>query len=85
MADEKAWCEFYEDINTLLENMLKGTSKRKLEAMGDLIYDLQGQVWSLGSTQGTSCTKPSMYQKTIAQLKKKKVMILEAQVQRCLC
>ena len=40
MADEKAWREFDEDISMMLENTLKGTSKRKLEKMGDLIYDV---------------------------------------------
>ena len=39
MADEKAWREFDEDITMMLENTLKGTSKRKLEVMGDMIYD----------------------------------------------
>ena len=31
MADEKAWREFDEDVSRMLENTLKGTSKRKLE------------------------------------------------------
>ena len=37
MADEKAWREFDEDISMMVVNTLKGTLKRKLEKMGDLI------------------------------------------------
>ncbi len=40
MADEKAWREFDEDISMMVVNNLKGTSKWKLEKMGDLIYDV---------------------------------------------
>ena len=39
MNDQKAWREFDEDISGMLENTLRGTSKRKLEVIGDLIHD----------------------------------------------
>ena len=57
MANERAWREFDDDISMMLENTPKRTLKRKLDVMGDLIFDfVKGQVWSLGSSQGTSCT-----------------------------
>jgi hypothetical protein len=40
MSEEKIWREFDEDITQILENTLRGTSKRKLEVMGDLMYDV---------------------------------------------
>ncbi len=40
IANEKAWREFDEDSSMVVVNTPKGTSKRKLEKMGDLIYDV---------------------------------------------
>ncbi len=39
MNDQKACSKFDEVISRMLENTLKGTPKRKLEVMGDLIHD----------------------------------------------
>ncbi|XP_072047083.1 uncharacterized protein [Amphiura filiformis] len=71
MADEKTWREFDEDISMMLENTLKGTSKRKLEVMGDLIYDF-GKVrfGTVESRQQRPEPTPNRRQKEISRLRK---------------
>ena len=71
MADEKAWREFDEDISRMLENTLKGTSKRKLEVMGDFIYDC-GRVrfGVIEQRKQRPAPTPSRRQKEISRLRR---------------
>ena len=67
----KAWCEFDEDINMMLENTLKGTSKRKLEVMGDMIYDCGTVRFGIVEPrQQRPAPTPSRRQKEISRLRK---------------
>ena len=76
MADEKAWCKFDEDISMMLENTLKGTSKRKLEVKGDMIYDCGRVRFGIVETQQICklqqrpAPTPSRHQKEISRLRK---------------
>ena len=70
MSDVKAWCEFDEDISSMLENTLRGTSKIKLEVMGDLIYDYaRGRFGIIELLKQRPAPKPSMRLKVIARLR----------------
>ena len=70
MAYEKAWCDFDEDVGLMLENMLKGTSKRKLEVMGDLILTFRVRFGVLEACKEHAAPTPSRCQKEIARIKR---------------
>ena len=57
MTDEKAWREFDEDISMILENTLKGTSKRKKFGIVEPL-------------QQRPASTPSRRQKEISRLRK---------------
>ena len=70
MAEEKEWCEFDEDITSILENNLKGTSKRKLEVMGDMIYNLgESRFGILEKKKKQALKEPSRRQREIKRLR----------------
>ena len=71
MADEKAWRKFDEVISMMLENTLKGTSKRKLEVMGDMIYDcVRVRFRIVEPRQQRPAPTPSRRQKEISRFRK---------------
>ena len=70
MAEEREWCEFDEDITSILENNLKGTSKRKLEVMGDMIYNLgESRCGILEKKKKQALKEPSRRQREIKRLR----------------
>ncbi len=71
MNDQKAWREFDEDISGMLENTLRGTSKRKLEVMGDLIHEFSEVRFGLVEPRKQSpAPTPSRRQKEISRLRR---------------
>ncbi|XP_072913309.1 uncharacterized protein [Hemitrygon akajei] len=71
MADEKAWRVFEEYIGMILENTFVGTSKRKLEVMGDMIYDVEKYRFGLVELKKAKPTQtPSRCQKEIGRLRR---------------
>ena len=69
MAEEREWCEFGEDITSILENNLKGTLKRKLEVMGDMIYNLGELRFGILEKKKQALKESSRRQREIKRLR----------------
>ena len=70
MADEKAW-RGDEVVSRMLENTLKGTSKKKLEVMGNFIYDCgRVRIGVIKQRKQHPAPTPSRRQKEISRLRR---------------